>query len=148
MQWKIEIGCNEKRHFVDPSLACALLGADEDGLINDLYTPGFLFEAMCESDLRIYAETFGAKRYHYQDYKGFEIDAVIEKTDGEWIAFEIKLGAHQIDDAAKTLLSIKSSIKNEGGRAPSVLCVLCGMSNAAYMREDGVYVVPITALGN
>ena len=26
------------------------------------------------------------------------------------------------------------------------MCVICGLSNAAYMREDGVYVVPITAL--
>lgn len=28
-----------------------------------------------------------------------------------------------------------------------VLCVICGMTNMAYKREDGVYVVPITALG-
>ena len=27
-----------------------------------------------------------------------------------------------------------------------VLCVLCGLSNAAYIRDDGVFVVPITAL--
>lgn len=28
-----------------------------------------------------------------------------------------------------------------------VLCVICGMTNMAYKREDGVYVVPITVLG-
>jgi hypothetical protein len=32
------------------------------------------------------------------------------------------------------------------GKPPAVLCVLCGMSNAAYRRADGVFVVPITAL--
>ena len=28
----------------------------------------------------------------------------------------------------------------------SRMCVICGMSRAAYRREDGVYVVPITML--
>ncbi len=47
---------NEKRHFVDPSLAVALLGASSQMLIDDLRTLGFLFESLCERDLRIYAE--------------------------------------------------------------------------------------------
>lgn len=137
---------SEKRHFVDPSLACALLSATPQRLIGDLETFGFLFEALCERDLRIYAECFDAKLYHYQDYAGGEIDAVIELPNGNWCAFEIKLGANQIDDAAKNLIKIKSAIKKDGGKPPSVLCVLCGLSNAAYVRDDGVFVVPITAL--
>mgnify|MGYP003373909309 FL=1 len=47
-----------KRHFADPSLACALLNISADGLIQDLETLGFLFEALCERDLKIYAETY------------------------------------------------------------------------------------------
>lgn len=136
----------EKRHFADPSLACALLKATPDRLINDLETLGFLFEALCERDLRIYADSFDAKLYHYQDYSNREIDAVIELSDGRWCAFEIKLGANQIDKAAESLLNLKKSIEEEGGIAPSVLCVICGLSNAAYIRDDGVFVVPITAL--
>lgn len=137
----------EKRHFSDPSLACALLKATPDMLLGDIETLGFLFEALCERDLRIYADSFGATLYHYQDYQNKEIDAVIELPDGEWCAFEIKLGANQIDVAAENLLSIKKDIeKDENGKTPKVLCVICGMSSAAYQREDGVYVVPITAL--
>ena len=137
----------EKRHFADPSLACALLKATPEKLINDLETLGFLFEALCERDLKIYAESFGAKLYHYQDYKNREIDAVIEMADGRWAAFEIKLGANQIEAAAANLIKIRDEIAAEDdGVPPSVLCVLCGLSNAAYKREDGVYVVPITAL--
>ena len=138
----------EKRHFVDPSLACAMLNASENMLINDLNTLGFLFEALCERDLRIYAESFGASLYHYQDYNGDEIDAVIELENGEWIAIEIKLGSNQIEEAAASLTKIKDRIKNEGGKPPKVLCIICGICKAAYMREDGVYVVPITALKN
>ena len=131
----------------DPSLACALLKATPDILLNDLETLGFLFEALCERDLRIYAESFDAKLYHYQDYNNKEIDAVIEMKDGSWAAFEIKLGANQIDAAAESLIKLKNSIvADEKGIPPKVLCVICGLSNAAYKREDGVYVVPITAL--
>ena len=137
----------EKRHFSDPSLACALLRATPQSLLNDLETLGFLFEALCERDLKIYAESFGAGLYHYQDYRNREIDAVIELPEGDWCAFEIKLGAHQIDAAAENLLAIKKQIEEDPkGKPPAVLCVLCGLSNAAYRRPDGVYVLPITAL--
>ena len=139
----------EKRHFSDPSLACALLRATPDGLLGDLETLGFLFEALCERDLRIYAESFGANLYHYQDYKNQEIDAVIELADGQWCAFEIKLGANQINDAAEGLLEIKRQIEADPkGKPPFVLGVLCGLSSAAYQRPDGVFVIPVTALRN
>ena len=138
----------EKRHFCDPSLACALLKVTPGRLIDDLETFGFLFEALCERDLKIYAESFGAALYHYQDYSGNEIDAVIELPDGNWCGIEIKLGANKIEEAAKNLLHIRDGIVKDGGKAPSALIVLCGLSNAAYKRPDGVYVVPLTALKN
>lgn len=138
----------EKRHFADPSLACALLKATPAGLLGDLETLGFLFEALCERDLRIYAQSFDGSLYHYQDYSGREIDAVIELSDGTWCAFEIKLGANQIDAAAENLLDIQRQFQADPkGRPPEVLCVLCGLANAAYRRPDGVFVVPLTALG-
>ena len=64
----IRVKQSEKRHFADPSIACSLLNIkDEEKLINDLETFGFLFEAMVERDLKIYADSFNAKCYHYQD---------------------------------------------------------------------------------
>ena len=136
-----------KRHLTDPSIACSLLGLNAEGLINDLETMGLLFEALCERDLWIYAQFLGGKLFHYQDYRGKEIDAIVELPSGEWGAFEIKLGANQIDKAAKNLISIRESIAKEGkGKEPKFLCILCGLTNASYQREDGVYVVPVTAL--
>lgn len=136
----------EKRHFCDPSLACALLKVTPERLIGDLAIFGFLFEALCERDLKIYAESFGATLYHYQDYAGNEIDAIIELPDGSWCGIEIKLGANKIEEAAKNLIHIRDEIVKDKGKAPSALIVLCGLSNAAYQRPDGVYVVPLTAL--
>ena len=138
----------EKRHFCDPSLTCALLKATPEKLIGDLETFGFLFEALCERDLKIYAESFGASLYHYQDYAGNEIDAIIELPDGSWCGFEIKLGVNKIEEAAANLLHIRNSIKKDGGKLPVMLCVLCGLSNAVYQRADGVFVIPLTALRN
>lgn len=134
-----------KRHFCDVSLAVAALEATPEMLLNDLHTFGFLFEALCEHDLKIYAENNGGKLFHYRDEKNNEIDAVVEMPDGKWGAFEIKLGANQIENAAKELLKMKEIMEKEG-TAPSLLCVICGMTNIAYTREDGVRVVPITAL--
>lgn len=144
----IRIKQAEKRHLSDPSLAAALLNATPEMLLNDLNTLGFLFEALCERDLKIYAESFDAELYHYQDYNNNEMGAVIAMPDGKWCGFEIKLGANQIDMAAENLIKIKNEIKASGGIAPDSLCVICGLSNAAYQRPDGVFVVPITALRN
>lgn len=133
---------NKKRHLADPSLATALLGLSPNGLINNLTTAGFLFEALCERDLRIYGEALGGTLYHYQDYKNNEIDAVLSFPDGRWIGFEIKLGANQIDSAIDNLLRIKALMANP----PIALCVICGLSSYAYRDSSGVYVLPITAL--
>lgn len=137
---------SEKRHFVDPSLPCALLNLTKEKLIGDLEYLGFLFESLVERDLLTYVDSFDGKLYHYQDYRNNEIDAVIELVDGSWCGIEIKLGANQIDAAANNLVKINEQIIKEGGKPAKALCVICGLTNAAYKRKDGVYVAPITSL--
>ena len=117
-----------------------------DMCVNDLLTFGFFFEAMVVRDLRIYAEANNWNLFHYQDYDGNEFDAVVEIEDGNYIAFEIKLGAGQIEEAANNLIKVSNTIKEKGGNPPKSLCVICGLSNAIYTRSDGVIVIPITAL--
>lgn len=142
----VRVKQSAKRHFVDPSLPAALLNASVDKLFNDLNTFGFLFESLCLRDLIIYAESLGGTLCHYQDYNNKEIDAVVCMPDGSWGAFEIKLGANQIDAAAEGLLKIKASFEEKGDVPPKIMVVICGLTSAAYRRPDGVYVVPITAL--
>lgn len=137
-----------KRHFVDPSLAVAALGLSKTMLLNDLEYFGFLFESLVIRDLKIYAESIGGKVYHYKHHDtNHELDAVVELADGRWIAIEIKLGANQIDNAAYGLKKINDYfIKSEQTKKPSALIIICGLSNSYYKREDGVIVVPLTAL--
>ena len=138
----------EKRYFSDPAMACAMLNLTAQKLLNDLNTFEFLFEALVERDLEIYAQSFGGKLFHYQDYNNNKIDAVIELKDGEWCAFEIKLGANKIEEAAKNLTKVCADIINSGGKAPKIKYIICGLSNAAYKRPDGIFVVPLTSLKN
>lgn len=147
MRSSVRVGKKPKRHLADPSLAAAALGATPKRLMGDLNTLGFLFEALCERDLTIYAQACGGKLYHYRDGNGREIDAVVELPDGRWGAFEIKLGANQIDAAATSLIKMREVFGAEShARVPSILVVICGLTSFAYTRPDGVMVVPPTAL--
>ncbi len=137
----ISLKQSEKRHFTGPSIACSLLNLTEEKLINDLETFGFMFESLVERDLKVYAKANGYGSFHYQDYDDDEIDHVIELEDGSWCAFEIKLGANKIDEAAKNLIKISAKLKK-----PKIVCVVCSLTNAAYKRPNGVYVVSITSL--
>ena len=143
----VRVGKRPKRHLTDPALAISVLGLTKEMLLNDLNTFGFMFEAMCERDLQVYAYVNDANLYHYRDGKGREIDAVIEMPDGRWGAFEIKLGADGIEDGAESLKNMDNLIRNDpNGRPPEFMAVICGMSSAAYRREDGIFVIPITSL--
>lgn len=135
-----------KRHYTDPSLAAAAIGATAEMLMDDLETLGFFFESLCVHDLRVYAENIGASVYHYRDEQGKEADAIVQLKDGRWGMFEIKLGFNQVDDAAESLKTLSSTFLKETGEVPEFLCVLGGQFNASYRRDDGVYVIPLTAL--
>jgi hypothetical protein len=133
------------RQFVDPSLAVAALRARPAALRADLNYFGFLFESLAIRDLRVYAQPLGGEVFHYRDSENREIDAVIDTGD-RWAAFEIKLGVGQVDDAATRLRQIVDGIDLEKRRAPAALGVITG-GGYGYVREDGVHVIPIGALG-
>jgi hypothetical protein len=135
-----------KRHFVDPSLAAAAIGADPTALLRDLNLLGFLFESLVVRDLRIYAQHRRGEVAHFRDNKGLEVDAIVE-TPNAWGAFEVKLGgAERIQDAAGSLLKFASEIDTAKSGEPAVLAVIVARGYG-YVREDGVQVIPITSLG-
>lgn len=142
---KTAIRTSPKRQFVDPSIAAAVLRLTPSGLLEDFNYFGFLFESLCDRDLRIYAEAIDGQVFHYRDASGLEADAVIALNDGRWAAVEVKLGSKEIEDAAVHLLELKNKVNTEKMREPSFLMILTG-SEIAYRREDGVYVVPLGCL--
>lgn len=136
-----------KRHFVDPSLAVAALGAGPQRLLADLESLGFLFESLVVRDLRIYGQACGASICHYRDSDDLEADAIVEARDGRWIAAEIKLGGEEgIEQAARSLLKLRDKVDTVRAGEPAKLLVIVA-AGYGYDRPDGVAVVPITALG-
>lgn len=135
-----------KRHFVDPSLAASALGADPQALLRDMNLLGFLFESLVVRDLRIYAQRKRGEVRQYLDNKGLEIDAIVE-SGGSWMAFEVKIGGEEpIEQAAANLCKFASEIDTRRSGEPAALGVIVA-GGYGYTREDGVQVIPISALG-
>ncbi|MFU8802599.1 MAG: ATP-binding protein [Bradymonadaceae bacterium] len=135
-----------KRHFVDPSLAVAALGATATRLLTDLNLFGLLFESLVIRDLRIYSQATDAQVFHYRDNTGLEVDAVVERADGCWAAFEIKLGQGHVEQGASSLLKFAERVDTSKCGKPATLGVIVG-TGYGYLRDDGVAVIPIGALG-
>lgn len=133
------------RHFCDPSLAVAALGASPDPLLRDMATFGLLFETLCVRDLRAYAGAINGRVFHYHDESGLEADAVVELRDGTYALFEVKMGAWEIDDGAANLLKLARKIDVSVTGTPA-FCAVITPGGYAYRREDEVLVVPITCL--
>jgi predicted AAA+ superfamily ATPase len=144
---KSAIRTTEKRHFVDPSIATAVMRTNPEGVLMDFNYFGFLFESLCTRDIRIYAQANDGDVFHYRDKSGLEADLIVRLRDGSWAAIEVKLGNKQIEEAASHLLALKSKIDEEKMGEASFLMILTG-GQYAYQRKDGIWVVPIGCLKN
>ncbi|WP_419947299.1 DUF4143 domain-containing protein [Candidatus Poriferisodalis sp.] len=135
-----------KHHLVDPSLAAAAVGANADALFEDRAALGLLFESMAVRDMRIYAQASRSTIFHYRDKSGLEVDAVVERDDGRWIAAEVKLGApDSVDAAARSLLALSAKVDTSVSGPPAALIVITS-TGQPHMRADGVGVVPLNTL--
>jgi predicted AAA+ superfamily ATPase len=142
---KTTLRTSPKRHFIDPSIAAAVLRAAPDNLLDDFSTFGFLFESLCVRDLRIYAQAIDGEVFHYRDKSGLETDAIVQLKDGRWGAIEVKTGTKEIELACEHLTKLRNTVNTDKMREPSFLMVLTG-TELAYRRKDGVYIVPIGCL--
>ncbi|MCL2193534.1 MAG: DUF4143 domain-containing protein, partial [Treponema sp.] len=145
MRSKTALRTSSKRHFIDPSIATAVLRADPDSLLSDFNTFGLLFESLCIRDLRVYAQAIDGEVFHYRDKSGLEADAIVHLKDGRWGAVEVKMGAKEIELAAENLKTMRDKINLDKMKEPSFLMVLTG-TELGYRRDDGVYIIPIGCL--
>lgn len=138
------VGKSPKRHLTDPSLSCACLGLTPEKLLKDFNTFGFMFESLVERDLRIYMDYLDGHLYHFRDnVTGLEVDSILEFSDGEYAAVEIKLGYNQVEDAKKNLMKFYNNMVKK----PAFMCIVFGICPAIIKDpETGIYIVPITAL--
>lgn len=146
---KTAIRTSDTRYFVDPSIAIAALGLGPNDLLNNLDTMGLLFETLCVRDLRVYADANDGDVFHYRDKNGLECDAVVHLRDGSYGLIEIKLGGETlIEEGATNLNSLADMIDTTKMKKPSFKMVVSAVGQYAYLRTDGVMVVPIGCLRN
>ncbi len=137
---------NPKRYFVDPALAVAALDGSTAAVASDLEAMGLLFESLAVRDLRIYAQSLGARLHYYGDDSGLEADAIIDGIDGRWAAVEVKLGGGAaITEAMTSLRTVRNRVDTARRGTPTRLIVVTAFGHG-YQTDDGVAVVPLTAL--
>jgi predicted AAA+ superfamily ATPase len=137
---------SKKRHLADVSLAVSALGADKKRLLDDLKITGFLFESQVTHDLRVYAGDNDANVFYYRDSSELEVDAIVEKHNGDWTAFEIKLGTGMIEEAAQNLQKLANNIDTRKTKPPQSLNIIVG-TGISYTRPDGINVISVGSLG-
>jgi len=81
-----------------------------------------------------------------EDNTNLEIDLLVQDRRGKWCAFEVKLGAGQVEQAANALLRFRNRLDLASRGEPAMLGVIIG-SGYAFQRRDGVCVIPAGALG-
>jgi predicted AAA+ superfamily ATPase len=135
-----------KRHLCDTSLCVAALGLDKDALMKDILYAGFLFESLATHELNVYAKANDATVFHYHDSYDLEVDAIVQKRNGDYAAFEIKLGIGYIDEAVANLNKFAKNIDTTKMDLPQSLNVITG-TGMSYRRPDGINVISLASLG-
>ena len=144
---RVALRTTPTRHFVCPSLAVAALRTSNARLRADLEFFGLLFESLVVRDLRVYSQLDGCQLSHYRDEYGLEIDVIVERADGEWAAFEVKLGSDDgVTEAVESLRRLRDRVDTAKMGTPVKLAVITATGVGAEL-PDGIAIVPITALG-
>ena len=103
-----------KVHFIDSGLASFLLNIDIEGAMTkrgDVY--GDLVESFVYSELikhQSCSET-SINIYHYRDQQKVEVDFVLESTNGDVVALEVKSGSRIKEEYFKGLLALAKTIE-------------------------------------
>ncbi len=148
-----QLAAAPKHHLADPALAAALLGLDETSLLQGeegaVRVPrsgtvlGALFESLVTLSVRVYAQAAEASVFHLRTHRGDrEVDLIVERPDGRFVAIEVKLAPQLGADDVKHLHWLR---QQAGDRMLDAIVVTTGTE--AYRRTDGIAVVPAALLG-
>ena len=135
-------------HFIDTSIATASLGINPGDLLGDLKSFGYFFEDFVIRDLSVYAESIGGSLKHYRDSSGQEVDAIVELSNGDYCAAEIKIASEKnIAEGVASLERFEKKMVENGLRKP-LFKMLLTSHGACYMTKGGIFVVPVSHLKN
>lgn len=141
-----------KHHLADPALAAGLLGMSTQALLRgegaqvlprDGTLLGALFESLATLTVRVLAQAAEARVLHYRAWSGErEVDLIVERADHRVLGLEVKLGATVDERDVAHLRWLQRELGPDflGG-------VVLTTGDQAYVRPDGIAVVPLGLLG-
>lgn len=145
------LGQAPKHHLADPALAARLLGLNADRLLDGEGRPlgrqegsllGHLFESLATLSVRVSAQAAEATTSHLRTRNGdHEIDLMVIRGDGRFVAIEVKLSGTVGDRDVRHLRWIAEQF---GERVLDAIVLTAGP--VAYRRPDGIGVVPLGLL--
>ena len=134
-----------KHHLADPALAARLLGIGASSLLSNraAHMFGPLFESLTALTLRVLAQAARARVYHLRSNAGErEVDFIVEGPEREVVGVEVKLKPRVDDADVRHLLWLRERIPD---RVTNLMVVTTGKQ--AYVRPDGIIVMPLALLG-
>lgn len=141
-----------KHHLSDPALALRLQHLSSQGLLRGAGHPlgpvgrsalGNLFESLATLTVRVLAQAAAAQTWHLRTHRGtHEVDLVVEGSEGQVLAIEVKLSSTVDDRDVRHLTWLRQEL---GDQLVNAVVVHAGPS--AYRRRDGVGVIPLALLG-
>ena len=88
-----------------------------------------------------------ASSLYYRDEYGLEVDVILERADGEWAAFEVKLGSDEgVMEGIESLRQLRDRVNTKRMGDPAKLAVITA-TGVGVELPDGIAVIPITTLG-
>ena len=104
---------------------------------------GPLFESLTALTLRVMAQAARARVYHLRSNAGErEVDFIVEGPEREVVGVEVKLKPRVEDADVRHLLWLRDRIPD---RVTNLMVVTTGKQ--AYVRPDGIIVMPLALLG-
>lgn len=134
-----------KHHLADPALAARLLNLNQSKLVTSegAHMVGALFESLVTLGVRTLAQANRASVGDLRTMGGRqEIDLVVTGSAGQLLAIEVKLASSIQNADVKHLLWLREQLPNT-----PVTCVVISTGAGAYVRPDGIAVVPLGLLG-
>ncbi len=123
--------------------AIAAAGPATPGIRHPDLLLGALFESLATLCVRVFAQAAEASVYHYRTQRGErEVDLIVGRDDGRFVAIEVKSARAVGDDDARQLRRLR-----EIAGDAMLHTVILSTGPAAYRRPDGVGVVPLALLG-
>ena len=146
------LSASPKHHLADPALAARLLGMNAAALLRgegeqvvhrDGALLGGLFESLATLVVRVGAQAAEARVLHFRSWSGErEVDLIVERGDHRVLGLEVTLSPTVDDRDVRHLLWLREQLGADflGG------AVLTTGSDA-YLRPDGIAVIPLGLLG-